>query len=66
MTAFGFRPRTTAVIAAVLAAIGAVAVIAGYFSAREWIMVAGLVVGAAVKWRRAGKTPEEPVDPPKQ
>jgi membrane protein implicated in regulation of membrane protease activity len=66
MTAFGVPPRTVAIVAAVLAVIGAAAVIAGAFSSREWIMVALLVVVAAINWRRARQAAKPPSDQPKQ
>ena len=53
MTAFGVPPRRAAVIALVLAILGAVGIIAGAFSAFEWIIVALLVIVAAVNWSRA-------------
>jgi membrane protein implicated in regulation of membrane protease activity len=64
MSELGIPPRVVAIVAAVLAAIGIAAVIAGTFSPPELIIVVALLVVAAINWRRARQTSTRPPDQP--
>jgi hypothetical protein len=59
VNALGIPPRIAFGIALVLALIGAAGIIAGAFSASEWIIVGALLIVAAINWQRARRARDD-------